>query len=557
MELSHLRNPDRKVRGHPRRNTLMTDGPYFSSLAEVVAHGVWQLSRATLALAVLVTGLLSLNLSTLEAQTLSNQLEYDEPITARLNGGGVGYSSPTVAETDGDPSNGNEILIAGADGTLHAYRSDGSEVWSARLPIFSCSGAKKNDKVYSSPAVGTLLGDGVPYVVVGYGGFSGSCAGGIAAYRGTDGQQLWEFDLAAFGRQKQHFVLKPTVFSTPALFDVDGDGTLEVGFGGFDRNVYLLNSDGSVRWYYHAADTVWSSPVFTDTNGDGQPEMIIGTDISKNTFLNPPTKNGGFVYAFSTQTVRGGLVEFRDPSKEITLWSRFARQVIFSAPVVAEVLSTNPGLEIIVGTGCFFPEGTNNKGGKFVRVLSAATGRVLKKIKTPTCNSATPAIGDLDGDGNLEVVIATPSNVESGADGKGRLLAWTPETGNKLWERKLAAMFPFQSPLLADLDADGTPEVIQATAAYIYIYDGLTGAQLGRVRPGGTMKNTPTIVDLDGDGRPDLVAASAQNGKGKLSIFPNFSSEAGEERRGSSSNPTEALIPWGSWRNGSGTASAP
>lgn len=485
------------------------------------------------------------------SQTLSDQLSSDEPLQITLDGGGVGYSSPVVAELDGDATNGSEIVVAGADGILHAYRADGSKIWDVELPIFSCSRGKRSDKVYSSPAVGALFGDGVPYVVVGYGGFEGACDGGVVAYRGSDGEKIWDFDVAAFGRRKGHFVHIPTVFSTPALSDVDGNGTLEIAFGSFDRHVYLLNADGSMRWYYHTADTVWSSPTFVDIDADGQKEVLIGSDISRNTFLKPATKNGGFVYAFRTTPVSGGLVEFRDPSKEILVWNRFAKQVIFSSPVVADVLSTNPGAEVVVGTGCFFPEGTTNKGGKFVRVLSAATGRVLKKLKTPTCNSATPAIGDLDGDGVLDVVIATPSNRESGADGKGRLIAWSPESGVKLWERKLAPKFPFQSPLLADLNYDGKPEVIQATATYVYFYDGLTGAQLGRVRPGAKLQNTPVIADSDADGRLDLIVAGAQGGAGRLTIYKNFTSEQSEERRRSESLDPGLLIPWGSWLNSS------
>jgi outer membrane protein assembly factor BamB len=488
----------------------------------------------------------------LHSQTLSDQLSSDETVQIVLDGGGVGYSSPVVAELDGDTGNGREIVVAGADGMLHVYRADGTKVWDAQLPIFSCASGKQSDKVYSSPAVGALFGDGVAYVVIGYGGFAGACDGGVAAYRGTDGNKLWEFDVAAFGRQKKHFVHIPTVFSTPALADVDGNGTLEVGFGSFDRHVYLLNADGSVRWYYHTADTVWSSPTFADIDADGQRELLIGSDITKNTFLKPATKNGGFVYAFRTNPVTGGLVEFRDPTREILIWNSFAKQVIFSSPMVADVLFTNPGLEVVVGTGCFFPEGTTNKGGKFVRILSAMTGRVLKKIKTPTCNSATPAIADLDGDGALEVVIATPSDRESGADGKGRLIAWSPETGAKLWERKIAPKFPFQSPLVADLNYDGKPEVIQATATYVYFYDGLTGSQLGRVRPGTKIQNTPVVTDFDADGRLDLVVAGAGGGAGRLTIYKNFTSDLSEERRSSQNLDPQTLIPWGSWLNASG-----
>jgi len=443
-----------------------------------------------------------------------------------------------------------EMTVAGADGKLYVYHADGTLLWSAELPNFSCQGASSKDKVYSSPAVGALYGDGVPYVVIGYGGFRGTCKGGVAAYRGSDGALNWDFNLTDFGRREGQFVFVSAVFSTPGLADVDGNGTLEIGFGGFDRNVFLLNANGSVRYYYHAADTVWSSPTFADANGDGLLEMFIGTDITQNKRLNPPTKNGGYIYALRTTLNTGERVDFRDPEKKVILWQRYVPQVIFSAPVVADVLSTNPGSELIIGTGCFFPEGSRNKNGKFVRVMSLANGKILRTLKTPICTPATPAIGDLDGDGVLDVVISIPSDVDSGGDGRGRLLAWTPETNTKLWEIRIPKLFPFQSPILADLDFDGLPDVIQATAAYIYFYSPVNGAKLGRVRPGGLTQSTPTVVDMDGDSRPDLVAATGQSGKGKFVIFPNITSEAADERRITAGEGTTLLAPWASWRGG-------
>ncbi len=125
-------------------------------------------------------------------------------------------------------------------------------------------------------------------MVVGYGGFGGAvCGGGVVAYRGSDGAMLWHFDLKRFSKREHFYARLHSVFSSPAVADVDGDGKMEVGFGAFDRNIYLLNADGTLRWYYHAADTVWSSPAFADVNADGKLEMIIGSDMTQN--LNMPS----------------------------------------------------------------------------------------------------------------------------------------------------------------------------------------------------------------------------------------------------------------------------
>lgn len=441
-----------------------------------------------------------------------------------LSGRGIGYSSPAVAELDGNSSNGREIVLGGSDGVLHARRADGTELWTVNLPGSDCPLSPQKDKLYSSPVVGALRGDGVPYVVVGYGGFkSAKCEGGVAAYRGSDGTLFWNFSVKDFAQKKGFFAYRTMVFSTPALADVNGDGTLEVGFGAFDRNVYLLNSDGTLRWYYHAADTVWSSPVFANVDGDSNLEMIIGTDITKNGALDPPTQDGGFLYAFDTQVVSGGFVPFRDPKKKITKWRRYFDQVVYSSPVIGEVLSSKRGKEIVIGSGCYFPAQSLPRKGNEYRVLSLKTGKVLKRISTPLCSASSAAIGDINNDGMTDIVLMIDTDIVNGGDGKGTVMAITPETGATLWSVSTRALFPFQSPVLSDLGGDGTLEVVVSEATSLAILSGATGAVMNRIRLPGTVQSTAAVTDLEGNGLVDIVSAGGKGGDGGLYVLRDLS----------------------------------
>ena len=84
-------------------------------------------------------------------------------------------------------------------------------------------------------------------------------------------------------------------------------------FGGWDRQIYLINHDGSPRWNnlnsypntparpgYHNADTVWSTAACAELNNDGKNEIIIGADITGGGRLpdGTRTQNGGFLYVF-------------------------------------------------------------------------------------------------------------------------------------------------------------------------------------------------------------------------------------------------------------------
>ena len=460
-----------------------------------------------------------------------------------LQGYSVIYNSPVIDNIDGNISNGLETVVTTSDGVVQSVSASGAILWSAYLPSAGCAIASREDRAYSSPAIGEIYGDGIKYVVVGYGGiFAKDCGGGVVAFNGITGEQKWHFDLKKFS-QKQKFdvPIGHTVFSTPVLGDINNDGKLEIAFGSFDRNVYMLNFKGKPIWYYHAGDTVWSSGSFHDINGDEKQELIIGTDITGNTNYSPPTYNGGYVYAFKVKVrkkrklMTNGLYKkvyvlqkffFRDT--RAYLWQTAFNQTVYSSPSLADLIPENPGLEIAVGSGCYFPESNKNKNGKVISILSAATGSILKTLNTGVCLSSSPAIGDLDNDGLPDLAIAVPGSASVGGDGDSRVMAYNPRSGAKLWETipedytiNDSWAGNFSSPVIADIDGNGSHEVIASNGEGIIIFEGTNGYQLtctqvvctGEVRlaTGGIMRNTPVIADIDQDGDLEIVAASSRS----------------------------------------------
>ena len=476
----------------------------------------------------------------------------------------ITYSSPAVADLDDNLANGLEVVIAGEDGIVYAYYANGSPFWQGEVPSASCAIPGRGNKALSTPAIGDLDGDGILSVVIGHGGVgSRGCDGGVIAFRGSDGSIEWQFSTKKFSESEQYGTRSYTVFSTPALADTDGDGKMEIGFGSFDRNVYLLEYDGKVRWYYNAADTIWSSGAFADINNDGRLEFIIGTDISANRMLRPITKNGGYVYAFKTEKRSQKKINFRD--KSAYFWQQTFDQVIYSSPVVADVIAANAGNEVIVASGCYFPENTNNKTGKWIKVLSARSGAVLRTLPVDACSPSSVAVGDIDQDGALEIVAAINGNRAVGGSGKSTLVAYKPETATLLWsivprERggndSYGGNFP--SPIIADLDRNGSLEVAVANRAAVGIFSGADGSALTcqerdctsgslTAYTASSLRGTPTVADIDQDGAYELVIGggnSSMRGRGFLYSWTDFEDFLGSK----TGNGRIGALPWSTAR---------
>ena len=106
----------------------------------------------------------------------------------------------------------------------------------------------------------------------------------------------------------------------------------------------------------------------------------------------------------------------------------------------------------------------------------------------------SPAVGDLDGDGKLEVVFASRDF--------GQFLTALHADGTEYWTIEKEGGFSF--PVLADLDGDSRPEVIVGDMdGYLYVFNG-DGHLKWRYFANNGIK-TPAVGDINGDGQPEIV----------------------------------------------------
>src|SRR5690606_16751416 len=124
---------------------------------------------------------------------------------------------------------------------------------------------------------------------------------------------------------------------------------------------------------------------------------------------------------------------------------------------------------------------------------SGSGGRPLANILS------VPAIDDLDGDGMPEIVVAGGSQVVVfHHDGQ---VFWTHDEVHDVSGATGASIF--------DFDADGNKEVVYIDEVAVYAFDGRNGNVLFRsdAHASNTLFDYPVIADVDADGSAEIVVA--------------------------------------------------
>jgi len=448
-----------------------------------------------------------------------------------LVGGLAERGSPTLADLTGD---GIPEVIVGttAQNGAGGYDKDTLLVAMTWDPPYAGSdniwfAVDVGAPINSTPAVGDIDGNGTPEVVVSVGGDVGDLEhyGGIRAYNRYGGF-LWYFDTHDRLDDNDY---PDGVFSSPTLCDVDADGDLEIAFGGWDHRIYLLDHNGNSLWNphdppygdgYYSQDTVWSSPACADLNRDGYNEIIIGADITKGTFLDgQPAYDGGLLYVFD----KDGNVLVR----------RYVQRALYSSPAVGD-LDGDGDLEIVVGTSfgqatqpyvyVFETDHVFDSGMNYYdpAKLPYAPGWPQP---TPYAGFSSPALADLDGDGDLEIVIGSGDPDYSVGDpvpGEGEVYAWH-HNGSPVSEWPVTPVdrwgndtYVSSSPTIADVDGDGELEIMFAMVNDVYVYNpngspqeldqyNIPWSDNGMLHTrDGLLWGSPTVGDADGDGKVEI-----------------------------------------------------
>jgi len=432
--------------------------------------------------------------------------ETDDLIERRIFNLNSGWIRGSVALGDLNQDGVEDVVVGSSDGVVLAYDvHNASELWH-----YDTGDAVIEGKA----AIGDINADGNNEVVIGTGScFTPLAPSGIWAFA-HDGTPLWFYPSGDFAPPNN---VPDGVYSTPALADVDGDGKLEIIYGGWDAYIRALNDNGTLLWELFTRDTVWSSPAIGDIDRDGKPEVAIGSDAHWEPDFG--TIDGGKIYVLNGED-----------GSQVPGFFKQVDEVVWSSPALGDI-NGDGWLEIVVGTGDCYEHADCASGGRTHQVTDALyawdhEGNQLSgwPIQLSEYAFASPALGDLDGDGDLEIIVNTNDGYVHAFHADGSAVSgWPRLVTTPAGPGSVVHLPTWASPVLADLTGDGSLEVILPSNWEIVVWDHL-GNQLTEnwccPVPSGqwvllteySVGGTPALGDVDGEGKMELVVAGARAG---------------------------------------------
>ena len=378
-----------------------------------------------------------------------------------VNHHAVAADGGLVVAPVGEPG-GTDGIEAFSCSLVRLDAASGDTRWRYGVPPANCTLHSLTE-----PAIADVDDDGVREIL------AASTERVLVALDSNTGDEEFRVNLSSFG------------YARPTAADVTGDSTPEVVLSDISGQVSVVRGDGSVVWRRALGAGVYHAPSVADLDGCDSRERESGRE-NENESENEDNRSA----RCSGDAADGREVVVGTSERTVALDARTG-EVSWSVPVEAHhyeigQVDDDPALELVttaLGT---------------VRALDGADGNA----EWTTNLSGTPTlrtVADGDGDGTTEAYVGYSRNRVAALDARTGEVKWTTQLST---DSRLNA----PGPMLGDVDGDGDAElVVAAHDGVVSVLDPASGEQLATYDRDVPVWTHLTLSDLDGDGDSEVL----------------------------------------------------
>ncbi len=342
-------------------------------------------------------------------------------------------TAPAVVDINQDGS--QEIIFGSYDGLIHVINHDGSP-FGGNWPFDT------GNQVWASPAVADLNNDGTLEIII------------VSKSRHM-------FIFSPMGEVITDVNIGQFLVGTPAIGNVDDDSDLEIVFGSIstssDSNLFAINMDGSFvdGFPVYLGEKVYSGVALADFNGNGKDDIVVATNEDHLYLFYddgsladgfPFTAGNGFRTAPAVMDVDGEKYIFAGSRDHWFYALNSQGYLSFQVETEDEITSSPAFVQLENSVAIFF----TSKDGYIYGIDQLGNALPGWPVDLNTIQSYAPIVGDINDDGQAEVIVST-------YDGKIHVfhLDGTIVNPFPVIETQFIGI-----PVLADIDLDNDLEII-------------------------------------------------------------------------------------------------